>query len=663
MKNILNYIKSFFTSRLFRKILIIICFVTLSVLFVARTVSSIKKQLSVGNGKKPVYTRENKTQNSGTGTKEVIDSWLDIDPDDEDITITWWIDNTTWDFYQLEALIYKRTGVHINFQRALRDDGTELSTYIAGTMPDVITITDYTTRVQLAEEGYVYSLSQLAKDFAPTLLDRIPAEEYEYYSGSDGELYGLANNSYDSNDIAEFEGSGNSLISNYAILVKQDYLNAYLEYKHNLDPNYDEDKETTTPEGFIEMCLWVKNHYGLGNDNPTVVLGEFFKKASSGSLSTGLSALMEYFTVRKEDENGNLVYQYAEEGFQEVLMFLNDLFNKNLLISTNFAYTSSNIITNIKNGLPFAVIGATHNYSTGFAYSSAKGYNPETKEFDPAYQYVPIVITNSNGDAPMLSTMVGRGFRVSMITKDAKRPDRIIKVFDYLMSEQGQRECYYGETGECYEFIVEPGEEYTTTTSTGEEITYVAKYGKIKWTDYGKELLGSVDNKWYSAGIKQISLLQNPMYVMLTSEYSSEMDTFQFYCRYDMKCSLIPYTYTPTAFKYKLVADTTQELNEMATLQGTLESIWIEAIPQIIMAPSNDVAMTIYNKTLKTAKKKGYEKFLEFQNRSYQAYKEQLGLTWGWLKNDPSYSPAPVKLLGYHDEYKKDIPSHLRIAE
>ena len=110
-----------------------------------------------------------------------VDSWLQIDEDDEDVEITWWVDATSWDFYQIASLIEKRTGVRVNFKTALKGDGTELSTMIAGdNLPDVITLTDESTRIQLFEsyddEKYLYSITDLANVYAPSLNKRIPSD-------------------------------------------------------------------------------------------------------------------------------------------------------------------------------------------------------------------------------------------------------------------------------------------------------------------------------------------------------------------------------------------------------------------------------------------------------------------------------------------------------
>lgn len=298
---------------LFRIIAIVVAaaVVGLIVFFVIRAIRNIDDMLTMEELRYDEYS---------TDYDPDVDSWLQIDPDDEDVEIRWWVDSTTWDFYQLSDLIYRRTGVRVKFEKALTGDGQELSTMIAGTLPDVITITDYSTRVQLAEEGYVYSIDRLAESYAPSMLSRLPQELRTYYAGSDGHVYGVANNFYSDSDISEYEDAGGSVLSNYAVVVRQDYLNDYLAYMREQDPGFDADSEVTTPEGFIDMCLWVKENKGLGNDNPTVCLSEFMTKASNGSISYALSALMQFFCVPREDADGNLVYEYATEEFQEVIL-------------------------------------------------------------------------------------------------------------------------------------------------------------------------------------------------------------------------------------------------------------------------------------------------------------------------------------------------------
>lgn len=614
--------------------------------------------------KKMTETEALKYDEYSTDYDPNVDSWEQIADDDEDVDITWWIDSPDWSFYHVDRLIKKRTGVNVKFESALKDDGTELSTMMAGTMKDVITITDYRTRTQLANEGYVYALDRLAESYAPSMLKRVSEEQKAYYSASDGHFYGVANNFYNDADIAEYEESGNKILSNYAVVVRKDMLNAYLSYRKGLDPTFNENTEVTTAGGFIEMAKWVKQNFNLKDDNPTVCMSEFPLKASNGSISSGLSCLMEYFNASSEGADGNLQYEYATNEFKEVLYFLNDLYANKLFISANLSYGKSDIVTHIKNGRPFAVIGAIQNYSTGFAAYSAEGYNSVTGTFSDDHEYVPIVITNSKHQAPILGSLAGRGLRVSMITKDAKRVDRIIKVFDYLMSEQGQREVYYGEVeGEYYNFTVRPGETKQITVD-GKTINHTYQYGQVEWTQKAKDLLGASNSSgWMNAGIKAISLLCNPMYVSLTSKSEAEMDTYQFYVRYNQKCALLPYTNSRMGFKYNVDISDEKKYNEMVNIQANCEEVWIKAMKGLIMAANHAAVDSKYNEALKLAENKGYKKLLEYRNPSFLANKATLKMAYAYPLNDSSYVAPEVKLQGFYDTYKKDLPNYIAIKE
>lgn len=598
------------------------------------------------------------------------DSWLQVDPDDEDVTIDWWIDNAATDVYQLKDMIYQKTGVKVNFKKSTTDDGTELATAMSNnTLADIITITDYSSRVQLADQGYVYPIDELARRYAPTLLDRLSQDFVNYYKADDGHVYGFANNYYTDADIAEYKDLGGTILCNNAIVVRKDYLDAYTAYKKGADPTYNEDVETTTPSGFIEMCDWVKSTYHIENNIPLVCLSPFPKMAQNGSITESLTALMEYFCVPKEDADGNLIYEYESDRFLEVCEFLNTMYRKHFIIDDNFSYTATSINTEIKNGHPFVVIGGVQNYSTGFANYSAKGYDATQKKFSDSHEYVPIVITNKDGEAPLLMDMGGRGLRISMITNRCKRVDRVIKMFDYLISEEGQRDTYYGINGEgvYYNFKVRPGQSANVEVKNSDGSTttksHVYTYGLIEWTDQAKEKLGSAKSAdWYNLGIKQISMLTNPLYVALTSVHAADMDNFQFYVRYKQKAALIPYTFSRIPFRYPYDTGNLKKYNEMVDIQAELERVWVENLPGIIKAGKASKVKEYWEDALSQARSAGYKKWLAYQNQCFKANKTSMGIAYGWPKADPAYVAPSVKLRGV-STYDKPLPDYIRVSE
>jgi hypothetical protein len=471
-------------------------------------------------------------------------------------------------------------------------------------------------------------------------LDRIEKNIFDYYKSSDGNLYSLPANGYKDSDINEFSEMGNQLISNGAIIVRKDYLEAYLNYKKQQNPNFDQDVSTTTKQGFIEMCQWVQSHYNLpAYTNPTVALAPF---TSQGSLS--ITQLAEYFSVEAEDSNGNLTYQPAQEEYKEMLLFLNELYNKGLITQGNLSATSAAIGGYIQNGYVFAFIGSPQEFATYI----------KTVNIQKDVEYVPIVITNDDRDAPLLTNLAGYGNRYTMITKNCKRIDRVIKIFDWLLSEQGHVSLYYGQEGVTFNYVVRPGESREIEID-GISKNHIYNYGQIEFTDYAWDYIQS--GRQTVLGLRATSLLWNPMYVRLTSIRGDELDIYQYYLQYNSKAALTPYTYDKRGLKFVLDPND-RDYNEMVEIEADLINLWANKTPQIIIASNSQKALEQYNSTLATAKIYGYEDLLEYQNKCFQKHKQSLGITFAWPKNLSSYQAPQIKLTGY-TQYYKQVPTNI----
>lgn len=585
------------------------------------------------------------------------DSWLQIDPADEDVEITWFANTQT--SYVFTDLVYKRTGVKINFQNAMSADSSELNTMISGDrLPDVITLTDLSTRVQLAEEGYVYPIDWLAEGYAPSLLKkerRYTTEHRDYYAASDGLSYGIAQDFYNDGDIDEFAELGGNQLSNYDLIVRKDYLEAFIAHKKTQDASYNPDTHITRPSGFLEMCLWVKDKYELSNSNPTVMLSQFFDTAQNDQLNYSLHALMEFFGVPMEDAEGNYVYQYDTPEFIEVMEFLNTLYNERLITSANFGYDISAQGTQILNGRPFATFGSGHTLSGHLAQREKAGYSSSTGKVADTHKYVPIVLTNENGDAPLLMDFAGRGLNVTMITKNAQREDRIIKMFDYLRSEQGIRELTYGEEeGRFYNYVVRPGE---VNPSTGK----VSTYGVMEWTDDAKTIFG-VGTGITGYGLLRQTPLHNNIYTRISltddsKQVYADFSSLNSFILYQNKSAFFDYTFPRVPFRYPLDTSDRFKLNDYVTKQSDVEQIWIEALPKMIMAANHTAMKSIYDTALAQSYQAGAEEWTQFRNQSFKSYKEYLGIQYAWPKNDPNYIAPSVTLYGASDTYRVNIPA------
>ena len=590
-----------------------------------------------------------------------VDSWTQWDENDK-VTISWYVDLAGWSNNSSSLIskeIYNRTGVNVVFETPADASGSKLSTMMqTNTFTDVISVAANTQeRIKLAEaKGYIYPIQELARRWAPTLLERLDEEMADMYAASDGNLYGIPNHFYSSEQVAEYSDLGYSLISNGGIVARKDYLDAYHEAMYAADPDWDP-TSVCTPQGILDMCLWVKQHYNLKNDNPTVCLAPFESHRTTGSI--GLRWLMEYFSVPEEDEEGNYVYQYAQPEFEEMMVWLNELYRNGLMTSGNLTATASQIGSYIQNGLPFIYIGSPQDMASYFKNWNVKktsdGYNYDGK------QYVPIVFGNSDGDVPQIS-VTGNSYLFSMITNKCKRPDRVIQLFDFLYSEEGQRLLAYGTEAESatddsgtYYYTVQPG---GTAVINGEERT--VKYGQIDYTDKAKAAFNSGNTSSY--GFFSPNILYNPMYVNLTGVRGGVFNIYTNYVTYNLKAGLIPYTYIYRGFEFEM-DPTGENYSKVVDIQNNLRLLWNEYYAEIICAGTGTAAAQIVQDTLAAAKRKGYETFIAYKNESFQAYKRANVISFAWPPNDKDSDYQNLKFTGVYGDYSynKEVPDDVAI--
>lgn len=577
------------------------------------------------------------------------DSWLQIDDIDEEVEITWFIDSTRISIIPyLTKLVSEKFNISINWRLATSDDGMELSSMIAGNkLPDIITISDYTTRVQLAEREHAYPLQVLAQLYAPSMLGRIPEDMAEYYAASNGYMYGWPNNYCSDEELEMMEETGRSMMAAGAVIVREDYLEEYIKAFP------EKENGAMKPSEFIEMCKWVQDRFSLPADNPTVCLEP--KNGDSVDGTRAITTLNEMFCVAPENADGTFAYKQASENYKEVLLFLNEMYREKLITSGNLTANFSTVQGYIQQGLPYAIIGYPQDFNT----------NLRSLKQNKGIEYVPIVLTNSKGEVPQIKTTASRGLRYTMITKNCKRVDRVIKLFDYLVSEEGQRTLYFGEEGTDYVWEIKPGGKKTTEVvdpvsgeTVTKEITY--KYGQIKWTDSSWT---SLKNQTFVAdGIRIYSMLQNPLYPVLAGADGQGMglNLEKEYIAYNQEACYTPYTYSQMPFLLTYDIED-EDYDDMLNIETALNEHWSTESSKVIIATTPALALKKYEEALATAEKIGYKEMTAFKDKYYRQNKKKMGITYGYPKNDPasSYHSLRVTSLFGDRRYNLEIPSQL----
>lgn len=554
-------------------------------------------------------------------------SWEYI-PQDNDMTIEWYVDVSSWPIPAENSVIKKikeDTGITVRFTTPVTDDGQKLATMVAGEdLPDVISVptANAKTLASLAQQGYVYDINTLADRWAPTLYDHLPQDVLDWWAYGNGKTYGIPNHYYSYEDVPEGQ-----LQPNGGMMVRKDIFDAWQAHveadlkeadgkvKYTGADGSEKSVEwqgyITTPEGFKEACKWaMENYYGTGNGQITTAL-QLSQFSSSGN--TSLTWLSQFFAVPFEDEEGNYIYQFTSDAYTEVLYYLNDLYNTkvngNTLISTgNFTQNYDGVGSVIAGGKAFATLVTPQDYQMHFV--TAK---------DGGSEYISLYITNENGDAPVLADIRGYGYLFNMITTDCKRPDLVIKLFDYLSSPQGQNLVCFGKEGETWNYTAEGRIAYTET--------YLAAKSDPSQTTAGY-------------GMMTFDLLINYQYYDNVQPQTNNGKTESELFRTNLKRPLTVYSYDYNATHF--VVDTTKENYQKYNNALTrIDSMIGQQLPKILRASSRAEAERLYAQTVDLLNARNLALVVEMNAEAYQKAKEKLGVSVAW----PPYQNGYVSPL------------------
>ncbi len=547
------------------------------------------------------------------------DSW---EYNDEEITIEWYVDTPGFSYQQygsdkISKVIKEKTGVNIKFTAPVSNDGQYLSNLISsGSLPDVVTLSAYTSvKDRLCTQNYIYPIDELAKRWAPTLTQRIEDDIHVFYELSDGNIYGLPSNSY-SNEYND----GTAYSPNGGFLVRKDLYDWFVS-KH---PEVD----VMSKQGFFTMVQTVVSTFSYsGTKKPEPIDGIECVRNMNGILLDQFSAegnksitwLAQYFAAPFEDKDGNYVDTRTTPQYKEALQFLNDAFHAGLISESNLDYNASEIGGRIATGSAFCSMVTAQDYYNSFIAAYDKGNG---------FEYIPIIFTNEAGDDPILQDLTGYGYLFNMITKNCKRPDIVIKLFDFLWSKEGQMLCYFGIEGETFN--------YTDGSKTTVEYTDLYKQMKndgTLWDAYGNERFWLFVKTGFIEPIKP------------TNAYTVDL----LYAE-NMKRPLIPISYSYNA---SMVPNDTSSPNYTQIVNKTysVDMVLAENLPSIIRADKSEFEDTLSG-VLSDMNKRGLQDIVEFKQASYKAFVEKLGYDKGWpayrsgwtsrIKNaDGSYKISP----------------------
>ena len=525
------------------------------------------------------------------------DSW---EYNNEEITIDWYVDNSTFQYStygsdKVSKVIKEKTGVNIRFTSPVDDSGQFLSNLIStNSLPDVITVAAYTSvKDRISSQGYIYPIDELAKRWAPSLTNRIEKDIHAYYELSDGMIYGLPACTYPEEYYAD-----EAYAPNGGFLVRKDLYEWYV----NKYPTAD----VMSKEGFYTMVKTVVQTFGYtGLQKPAAIDGIEPIRNMNGILldpftsegNKSVTWISQYFAAPFEDAEGNFVDTRTTPQFKESLEFLNRAYNDGLITESNLDYNPSEVGGRIANGSAFCTMVTAQDYASYFNAAWNKG---------AGFEYIPIIFTNAAGDDPILQDLTGYGYMYSMITTNAKRPDIIIKLFDFLWSKEGQILCSLGIEGETYTYADETKTSYVFTQ------TYIdQKKSGVLYDNYGVER----------------------MWLFSKTNFVDSITPTNAYTKDHLYAKNIKRPLTAISYMYGVASPplntTSSEYNTIINKQYSVDMIWAENLTSIISAKPSDFNAT-FEGTLSDMRTRGLEDVVNFYRPAYKAFLAKLGYDRGW---------------------------------
>ena len=537
------------------------------------------------------------------------DSWEYLKDENGNVEpweIEWYVNDQsfTWASYgsdRVSQIIKEKTGVSIKFTMPVTNDGQKLSTLISGNMlPDLVSVQCwYPQCSQLAKQNYLYPLDGLIERWAPSFVAKQQTDIWNYFREGGAFCYGLPNFAYSTKYVSDSD----KMEPNGCLLVREDWYNEAVAAGYSM----------TDPSSFIEGCKYIKS---IHSSAIPFQLDEFTLMEGCDSVEW----LAQYFCAAYEDSNGNYVDIRTTDRYKEMLQFLHECLVQRIIADTNLSEKHAAIGKHITSGNVFVSAVTPQDYQEEF--KSVFGSN---------IKYVPLILTNKDHQAPILQDISGNGYLLTMVSKNCKRPDKVIKLLEYLYSEEGQRLIAFGIEGESYVW----NEDHT----------------KIEWTQKYKDAVvgpdGSPERAWLNGlGLYKMTLLMNLAYINKLKPLDGRKD-IDIYID-NLKRPLTPYSYNfkPTFLKHD---SSDPDFFNIQTKANNIKTKWGTFVTNIIKRDSdfdkqyNTAINYVFNKSI------GLQDVIDFYSVSYQNTKKILGVEWGYPANRPDYTEPQWK--GPHGDF------------
>lgn len=497
-----------------------------------------------------------------------------LESSDEVVTIDWYIhkDNyrRSWNAEEvlIEKIITEKTGVNINLVTGYGSKGDEniIQMITSDDMPDVISVDRYYDIFSVVQgSNKVHDLNELIDTYAPDFRDEIPKSMINTYTQPNGEWYAFLNFFKAPEKMTE----DNYLETNNLMVARDDIMKLL-----DITP-----EDFKTEEGMYEALKKVKESGITVDGKPMIPFISLFRGWG----------LIEYLAIPLEDENGHLQAIEKDPEYLRRLIFINKLLREGLLTYEIFTAGNDQINQMVREGRVFCFNGTLPTPGIIDLYDS-----------DPTKKYVAVEpVRASDGRRPYIQSGMA-GWMGSFISKDTEHPEEIIKLFQFLYSEEGQLLTMYGVEG----------------------VTYNMEDGRVVRTQAAKQALD--DDTYDNTYGAPFWPMREPFYIQ-SIEPLPEDDTDRMFK--DIQTFYSQYIYNELPFKVNIPKDS--EYYEIHLMKNELFDI-----KKILLADSDEQVIEEYYEALDNLAANSHDSLIQEMDDQFQANKERFEIEYAW----PSYT-------------------------
>ncbi|WP_337099874.1 extracellular solute-binding protein [Paenibacillus sp. YIM B09110] len=513
----------------------------------------------------------NKVANAGNEQQEG-NKTEDEKVDNTPVKIKWFVAadwyTKQWDVENVlvDKMVTDATGVTVEF---ISGNEEKLSAMIAsGSIPDVVTVWNIAPQRKVLEKsGLVVPLDELIAKYTPDF--KVPQSIQDWYRNEDGHFYGLPNFFYAKEQMQE---GVDTLATHVDMVARKDIMDQL-----GIKP-----EDFNTKQGTIDALKKVKDagiKYNGFNMVPAYL--DHYN-------------LMQFFGASPESKDGNWQDTIRTPESLEAFKFLNQLYREGLLPQDSLTLTDEQKVEKVSAGSVFAKSGSLLKWDALYANDNNAVYvpvGPMKGDAGNEWNFTPSPLS---------------GWMLSLIGSQSKYQERIVRLFEYLSTDEMSLNIFYGPKGVAWDYDEDGRVKYTE-----QRINDFAADADAAKRKYGNDTFGWLLN-WVP--IKRTSPAPLNDFDKLVAQHDQYFEQF---------------AYDDLAFEATTVQGGTTE----AGIEAKIKDYRAKMTAKIILAKSEAEVETLFQEMPAQEDKLGYQQLFDYKNKAFQEAKTKLGIKFAWPSN------------------------------